>query len=196
MSRPFVPDPERDLILDATALKALAHPLRNRIIKSLRLHGPATASQLAERLGVNSGATSYHLRQLAEAGMVVDDEERGNARDRWWKAAHERTYFDLAQGDSDAAVAYLSAVAAAYSETLHRAVEELPSLPAEWRDATTLSDYGLVLTAAEAKALLEELQTVVSRYRAREDATQAPHGSRPVSVQLQVIRTPGTGETP
>ncbi|MEU7461934.1 winged helix-turn-helix domain-containing protein, partial [Streptomyces griseofuscus] len=34
-------------------------------------HGPATASQLAERLGESSGATSYHLRQLADHGVAT-----------------------------------------------------------------------------------------------------------------------------
>ncbi|WP_428995029.1 helix-turn-helix domain-containing protein [Kribbella qitaiheensis] len=40
--------------------------MRNRMLGLLRVHGPATATTLAERLGVNTGATSYHLRQLAE----------------------------------------------------------------------------------------------------------------------------------
>ena len=35
---------------DPTALKALAHPLRLRMLGLLRIDGPATASGLAERL--------------------------------------------------------------------------------------------------------------------------------------------------
>lgn len=58
--------------LDAHSLRGLAHPLRIRLLGDLRLHGPATASQLAERLGESSGATSYHLRQLAAYGFVED----------------------------------------------------------------------------------------------------------------------------
>src|SRR6478736_4108151 len=41
------------------ALKALAHPLRVRILASLRRIGPATATGLADRLGESSGLTSY-----------------------------------------------------------------------------------------------------------------------------------------
>ena len=44
--------------------------------------------------GINTGQTSYHLRQLAQHGFVVDDEERGNGRERWWKAAHQSTIAD------------------------------------------------------------------------------------------------------
>ena len=51
--------------LDARSLRGLAHPLRMRLLSALRRGGPATASQLAEKLGESSGATSYHLRQLA-----------------------------------------------------------------------------------------------------------------------------------
>ena len=61
----------------------------------LRLEGPATATQLAQKLKLNTGATSYHLRQLAEHGFIEDDTERGDARDRWWKAAHQSTHADL-----------------------------------------------------------------------------------------------------
>jgi predicted ArsR family transcriptional regulator len=57
----------------------------------LRIHGPATATSLATRLGINTGQTSYHLRHLADHGFVVDDEERGNGRERWWKAAPQST---------------------------------------------------------------------------------------------------------
>ena len=37
--------------LDARSLKLLAHPLRVRIVGSLRADGPATATLLGERLG-------------------------------------------------------------------------------------------------------------------------------------------------
>src|SRR5688500_20312710 len=59
-------------VTDVRALRALAHPLRNRLLGQLRLHGPATASQLGRTVGESSGATSYHLRQLAAYGFVED----------------------------------------------------------------------------------------------------------------------------
>ena len=80
------------------ALRALSHPVRLRMLALLRTEGPATATTLAARLGLNTGATSYHLRQLAEHGFVVDDPERGDGRDRWWQAAHRATVTNSGRG--------------------------------------------------------------------------------------------------
>src|SRR5689334_12619211 len=58
---------------DGRSLRALAHPLRLRLLGLLRMDGAATASQLAARTGQSSGATSYHLRQLAAYGFVIEE---------------------------------------------------------------------------------------------------------------------------
>jgi DNA-binding transcriptional ArsR family regulator len=73
--------------LDMAALRALAHPLRVELMNELSDFGPATASMLAERLGESSGSTSYHLRQLARHGIILEDTERNSGRERWWKMA-------------------------------------------------------------------------------------------------------------
>lgn len=72
-------------MLDTSALKALAHPLRVSIYDILSQFGPQTASSLAERLGESSGATSYHLRALAKHDLIREVEGRGTARERWWE---------------------------------------------------------------------------------------------------------------
>jgi DNA-binding transcriptional ArsR family regulator len=78
----------RSVELDARTLRGLAHPLRARMVGLLRTEGPATATSLAARVGESSGTTSWHLRQLADAGLVEEDSHRGNRRERWWRAAH------------------------------------------------------------------------------------------------------------
>src|SRR5688500_6844050 len=82
------------LTLDTRSLRALAHPVRVRLLTLLREDGGSTATKLAERLQLNSGATSYHLRQLAAAGLVEEDADRGNARERWWRSVHRGTNSD------------------------------------------------------------------------------------------------------
>jgi DNA-binding transcriptional ArsR family regulator len=72
-------------ILDAGALKALAHPLRVRLLDLLVEVGPSTASGLGRLVGENSGSTSYHLRQLARHGLIEEAEGLGTARDRYWR---------------------------------------------------------------------------------------------------------------
>lgn len=80
------PDARRaDRVLDAGALRALAHPLRVEIYDILSQYGPQTASSLAGRLGESSGSTSYHLRALAKHDLIREVEGRGTARERWWE---------------------------------------------------------------------------------------------------------------
>src|ERR1700750_2207805 len=88
----------------AAGLRALSHPTRLKMLMLLRTEGPATATQLAQQLSLNTGATSYHLRQLADHRFHVEDTERGDARDRWWRAAHESTLanLDAREGEEDA----------------------------------------------------------------------------------------------
>ncbi|HEY1174749.1 MAG TPA: helix-turn-helix domain-containing protein, partial [Phytomonospora sp.] len=148
-------------------LAGVAHPTRVRILALLRTEGPTTATALAARLGLNSGATSYHLRQLAEHGFVVDAPERGNRRERWWKAAQDSTAppeEDSLSDDTGLGVAYLRSVARIQSEDAQAAVDALPALPAHWRPVFDLSDYALRLTPEAAAALGAELHAVLRRY--------------------------------
>ena len=78
----------KNIQLDSRALRVLAHPLRSRLLSQLRLHGAANATALAERLGTNTGATSYHLRKLAEVGLVEETAE-GTGKQRFWAAAQD-----------------------------------------------------------------------------------------------------------
>jgi predicted ArsR family transcriptional regulator len=172
------------------ALKALTHPVRLRMLGLLRSEGPATATQLATRLGLNTGATSYHLRQLAQSGFVVDDEERGNGRDRWWKAAHRSTTTSTTlPADPDAKEtleAYLQSVAVVMTEQLQRAIEELPLVPEEWSDASTFSDWVIRLTPARAKALVRAVATTLSETDEDDDET-----AEQFVVQLSAFPLPG-----
>ena len=172
------------------ALKALTHPTRLRLLGMLRIDGPATATSLAARLGINTGQTSYHLRQLAQAGFVVDDPERGNARDRWWRAAHQSTTTDTAGGETpderDTMDAYLQSVVVVMTELLQRSVEELPVLPEEWRDTTTYSDWVVRLTPARARRLVDHLMAEMQSVDEEDEA-----GAAPYVIQMSAFPYPG-----
>ncbi|MGW7519644.1 ArsR/SmtB family transcription factor [Streptomyces sp. NPDC054796] len=73
-------------VSDPAVLKALAHPLRQKILRRLGTAGPATSTTLAAALGENTGTLSYHLRQLERGGFVEDVTERPGSRERWWRA--------------------------------------------------------------------------------------------------------------
>ncbi len=177
---------------DATALRALSHPVRLRLLGLLRMDGPSTASALAERLGLNSGATSYHLRQLAQHGFVVDDPERGNGRERWWKAAHQatrtRTVPDTPPEQVEAVDAFAQAVAIVQTQELQQALEERTRLPVAWRAAASLSDWRLVVTPERAEQLVRTLNRTIEGWE--EDDEQTP-GAEQFVVVLDTYLRPG-----
>lgn len=148
---------------DPTGLRALAHPVRLRMLGLLRLEGPATATSLAARLGLNSGATSYHLRQLERHGFIEDDADRGNARERWWRARHESTRFDTGGDDAalDAGVAFAQVALRHQVEAMQAALDRHVELPADWRAASTASDFNIPMTATAARALVEKIEAIL-----------------------------------
>lgn len=181
----------------AESLRALAHPVRLRMLGLLRSEGPATATSLAGRLGLNSGATSYHLRQLAKHGFIEDDVggiQRGSRRDRWWRAAHRSTEFGSGAGSGqddagrDAVGAFLQAVAVVQAEQVQHAVEERDRLPARWREVSTLADWEVRLTPNRAHALLAALERLVDE---TEGDTEDLDDTSPVVVQLAMFPRPG-----
>ncbi|MFI6744037.1 helix-turn-helix domain-containing protein [Nonomuraea sp. NPDC050451] len=193
-ARPHAPQPEV-ASLDTEGLRALANPLRVQLVSLLRKDGPSTAARLAERLGVNSGTTSYHLRRLHAAGFVTEDTGRGTARERWWRSVHRATHFTdpaLAAREPEAALAYLRSIATLYSARTERALNELETLPDVWRGAFDMSDWHLRLTPEEANALKEEIASVVARYRADapEEMADAPEGVERVVLIAQLLPEP------
>jgi DNA-binding transcriptional ArsR family regulator len=185
-------DPRSFVTPGPEGLKALSHPGRLRMLGLLRTEGPATATTLAHRLGLNSGATSYHLRQLEKHGFIVEDTSRGNARDRWWRAAHQYTHTPLSGAttpeEDDTFDAYLQAVTINYSEQLQRALEERRLLPQGWQDAADLSDWSLQLTPDRARELVETLHGIIEGW---EEADAEEPGAAPFRLNLNAFVRPG-----
>lgn len=197
--RPAAPDPpaagEGSVVLDAKGLRALAHPVRVQLVGLLGKHGPSTATRLAERLGVNSGTASYHLRQLGAAGFVEEDTERGNARERWWRSVHRTIWFsdpELTEREPEAALAYQQSVAALHTLRTQQTLNGLRTMDRPWRNAFDMSDWALRLTPEETAALYEELAEVVARYRrdTPETAASAPEGAERVGVIAHILPEP------
>ncbi|WP_196260668.1 ArsR/SmtB family transcription factor [Pelagibacterium limicola] len=179
----------KSVIPNLQALKALAHPERLKMLGILRLEGPQTATTLAQRLGLNSGATSYHLRQLAAHALIEADETRGNKRDRWWRARHDSTVIEPADMEGkaqDAGMAMLQAVIAQHAAAAQGAHDRFHSLPAEWQHAQTFSDFTIPLSAERAQALMDEIEAIL--WKAKENApapgSPLPKGWRPFTVHL------------
>lgn len=182
---------DRPLELGPRQLRALAHPLRIQMIGLLRTDGAATATTLAKRLGESTGATSYHLRQLAAYGLIEEDPEHlGRGRERWWRSAYTSTRYDAAALEIDAGTrgALEVFLHTALAEEYRRAaafLSERAEWPRPWRDAADFSDYLLALTPDRLKALTEELETVIERYR--DDPSAKSDEARQVVVGVQAF---------
>lgn len=177
--------------LDPTSTRALAHPIRLKILGRLRATGPATSTTLAAELGVNTGSTSYHLRQLAASGFVEEAPERGNRKERWWRSVHRTTrYTDHAAPDSSGE-AFIRAVAQIHAERMLRAADVHATRPAAWQNASTMSDWLLLLTVDEAARLNAELIEVIDRYRRHdpESVDPRPDGTVPVGLMVHLFPT-------
>ncbi len=178
------------VVPDAKALKALTHPDRLKMLGILRMEGPQTATTLAERLGLNSGATSYHLRQLAAHGFIGVDEERGNKRDKWWSARHESTFIEPAEAPDadalDANLAMMQAVVTHHASAMQRAHDAYLDLPGPWQKAQTFSDFTIALAPEAAQALMDEITALLMKAKAEAPAPgeALPENWKPFTVHL------------
>ena len=193
--------PARDIpaiVPSIESLRALAHPDRLKLLGALRIVGPSTATALGKRFGLNSGATSYHLRQLHAHGFIEPAEDLGNRRERWWRARHESTFYDTAglSGDElDAGLAFTRAIFTRHVAQIQAAMDQYRDLPLDWREATTQSDFTLPLTAPEARALHEKLGQLLWDAKASTPPPgEEPPGTRPFTVVFYAFPHPDYGD--
>ena len=188
--------------LDARSLRGLAHPVRLKVLGRLREGGPSTATALAAELGESSGVTSYHLRQLAQYGFVVeDDTPRASRRERWWRAAHRTTVLETHVSDDVETTMlvdeYLRSVAGAYADRMLRFADGLPALREalgpEWADAADTSDWGVVVTVEQALVLDRQIHALLDALPQHDPEVALPEGTQRVIVQLQVMPTAPRG---
>jgi predicted transcriptional regulator len=178
-------DPRRALELtDPRALRAVAHPLRLRLIGLLRQHGPLTATQAARRLGESAQSCWFHLRQLAKYGLV-EQSQVGRGRERPWQATAQITSLPRIAPTPQMAAAmelFESVLAESYFEWLMRWIANQQNEPPEWREAAAFGDSLLYLTAAELADLKGQVRTLVDPYVDRNtDHSLRPAGARAVS---------------
>ncbi|MFG1678853.1 ArsR/SmtB family transcription factor [Nonomuraea sp. NPDC049269] len=177
---------------DPGALKALGHPLRQRILRHLGIHGPATSTTLSRALGENTGTLSYHLRQLEHNGFIEDIPERSNGRERWWRQISRDLRWPSAGELDEESQKLLDEI------TEFKVDEELELARRFFRDHRRYGEWakasrGLThLTREELDELFDAYMELLSRFRrAPEDASP---GARPVF--LRFFTMPATEDPP
>ena len=186
------------VVPDVTQLKALSHPVRLRILGLLRTLGPATASQVARRLDLNSGATSYHLRQLATHGFVEEAAELGNRRERWWRASSQMTSVrvDESAGDEgrDAEDAFHHLAVTSVIGRLQAASTRRSSEDERWRRVTSVSDLQVPVTAEQAKEIQSRFEALIWQVLEEHPPTPGPVADDQRRYQVVIASFPTEDE--
>jgi DNA-binding transcriptional ArsR family regulator len=180
----------RRRIAEPEALEALAHPVRLDLINHLMANGPATASACARAVGDTPSNCSYHLRVLAQVGLV-GEAASSDGRERPWQALI--TGFDTASDDSPGATtpqeAELLAVSVQRDQRLVRDyLARRDGIPSRWREADVQRTYTLRLTPRELEELDGQLDALIRPYLAP-TRDPAPRGAKVVHLGLHAFPT-------
>jgi DNA-binding transcriptional ArsR family regulator len=170
---------------DARRWKALAHPLRQEMLRHLDQHGPATSTTLAQALGESTGTTSYHLRVLAGAGVIEEVPEHGDGRERWWRTFPvdhtEPDYDSLSPQDREALDEWRAGQIPGELALVNRFIAELRQ-HGRWARASRANGY---FTLEGLGALHEEYLALLRKHG--HTAQDAPPGARPMQLRMFYI---------
>jgi DNA-binding transcriptional ArsR family regulator len=195
--------PHRD-VRDPATLRALAHPVRVRLLEALIQHSPATATELADRIGETQANCSWHLRQLHRYGFV--EEVEGKGRQRPWQLVRQTFSLDL-WGADEPDSPYALASDAMWDVLLDREVDAIRNWRTakfhdapEWRQATSEWQTWAWLTADELTTFTSELAELAERHLIaridRVDPAKRPPGCRPLRFVAWTTPSGPDTETP
>lgn len=179
-------EPRRILELsDPVALRALAHPLRMKLVGLLRTKGPLTATEAAALVGESTGSTSFHLRQLAKYGLV-EEAGGGRGRQKPWRATAQFTAWPSVAAAPEAAVAIgamNSTAAQVYTNLLAQWLRTNADEAAEWQEAAGTRDTVVYVTADELVEFTRGVEVLLAGLQERTAHPELrPAGARAIDV--------------
>ncbi|KUL42238.1 ArsR/SmtB family transcription factor [Actinoplanes awajinensis] len=155
-------------IRDEAVLKALAHPLRRRLLDTLRVDGPSMPSALARATGQAVANVSHHLRVLADAGLIQEAPELArNRKEHWWRMNDPRLSWNPAHFPQEAADAAEAIGFQRQIDLVNTWLGSPASRAEPWVTSAFATDSWLRLSPEELAGLGEELQELIGRYRDR-----------------------------
>ena len=170
-------------IADPQALRALAHPIRLKLLELLTVQGPATGRTLANLTGESTASVSYHVGQLVKWGLVEPAVDLRSGRERPWRAT-SRGITWTATGDGSPEFA--AASRALREQFITRAVAALDrfqrhedEFEVTWREAAWLGQDLGYLDPAELTEATERIKAVIAEYT--DPARPRSEGARQVA---------------
>lgn len=164
-------DGTQQMRMTSPMLKALSHPMRRKILELMS--EPRRATDLARLLGEPANSVSFHLRELAKAGMITEAPEHArDKRDRVWVGAAGGYRVPTPENplDPDEEIALRSFMDQERIDLFDLIARILAWAP-EWssgrdpRMRAELSTNLLELTEKEAMDLADEVHKLQSEYR-------------------------------
>lgn len=176
---------------DPKALRALAHPLRWKLIDLIGSETTATATRCAEVLGESVASCSYHLGMLAKYGYIEEVPERSGREKPWRLTSPDQDLRPLGldvEGELAAEAAFEVFLDHETERTKNRirraGIESQPWQP-------TVSGTTTWLTEAEFVAVKRQLGDIVEQFSARAgDVSQRPEEGREVRLFFAASAAP------
>jgi len=173
-------------ITDPQAMRALAHPVRLAALSWLQRHGPATATQLSSHVGASPSVTSWHLRHLANFGLVVDGPPPTGTdkRQRWWRAVSAGFRYEMPstpEGAEAGALLRTELMNQALGTAQKWLTDTAPQLEERWSRAAGASRTRLEVTPEELETIEAAIEDLLAPYVARRNAGESPAGAGSVT---------------
>jgi DNA-binding transcriptional ArsR family regulator len=179
--------------------KALAHPLRVRILTSLH-KGVSSPNQLSQELGEPLGNVSYHVKTLLEYDCVelVKTEPRRGAVEHFYRAT-ERAFFSAGDWEKIPASAR-KGISGSILETVgHDATEALMAGSIDARSDSHVSRTPLILDDkgwTELTALLADTLNRAIEIQEESATRLTADKSEPINTRLAILHFEAPEEKP
>lgn len=174
--------------MTTSMLKAFAHPLRQRLLQQIERHRYLRAADAAAELGEPANKISFHLRVLADAGLIEEAPEKArDRRDRVWTATKGSFSLGSAQhplADETLGTAAFRIFIAEHNELVRRFTAWAPEY-ATGRDATprgTFTRSTAHLTSGEFEKLMKVIHQAIHDAEQNHDADA--EGSRFFEIDI------------
>ncbi|WP_051367523.1 winged helix-turn-helix domain-containing protein [Hamadaea tsunoensis] len=179
-------DPGDDPKLATMRLRALAHPLRWKLLDVVTRDGSVTATRCAEILDESVASCWYHLGILRKYGYVEPIPGTSGREKPWRATAALQGDLSGPTGDADTEAAGFAAADAFLDHEVGRAKERIRRLgaePPEWQATNMVAAASVYVTAEELAEIKAELVAILERYAERaSDAERRPASSRAARI--------------
>jgi DNA-binding transcriptional ArsR family regulator len=174
---------------DPRLMRAMSHPARLEIMEYLSSTGASvTATECAEIVGMSPSAISYHLRELAKAGLIEQAPSRGDGRERVWRSPGHSITVAMEPGTDPETQAAEDTLVEVYLtrdfQRIRGFLARSRDEPKQWRESSALMGGNLLVTADELKEFTQAVSALIEPLKRRHRIADPPDGARTVIVHF------------